>query len=255
MISLLCEAIDCGPPTNQSDIEVNGTMNTSLDARVFVRCKQFGFTFPQNFLNVEHQCGKDSKWKPTVGNIICVRMREIRFVSHLTRAKHTFIYIFLMLWTRYYLFKAFLTLEIEDYCSDALPTPSGAISETDYNRAINSTITFTCADQFQPANGNPPKTRCTQSTHEKGIWRNVSGACIRIFSLLFSCNFLLYLFLCCSYLFCPLVSLFSLSLQSKIRSVEVNMYRFSNFFYLHNIILWIIPAIKNQNHLKAPKHF
>ena len=98
---------------------------------------------------------------------------------------HTsYMYILLMFWGHEYLFKDFLTVEIKNYCSDTLPTPTGAIPVTDYNKTINWTITFKCADHFQPANGIPPKTSCSPSTPEKGIWSNMSGACIRIFSLL-----------------------------------------------------------------------
>ena len=82
---LLFQAIDCGPPKMKSDIEVEAgnITNTSMNARVSIRCKQFGFTFSplQNFSNVVLQCGNDSKWKSSAGFIAdeynCVRMREI----------------------------------------------------------------------------------------------------------------------------------------------------------------------------------
>ena len=85
---LLFQAIDCGPPKIKPDIEVKGgnITNTSMNARVSIGCKQYGFTFSplQNFSNVDLQCGNDSKWKSSNGikadEYNCVRMGEFLFI-------------------------------------------------------------------------------------------------------------------------------------------------------------------------------
>ena len=75
-------------------------------------------------------------------------------------------------------------VEMLNYCSDPLPTPLGTIAATAYNKTVNSNITFTCDDRFQPASGIPPATRCIPFTHQNGIWQNVTSACIRKFRFL-----------------------------------------------------------------------
>ena len=78
----------------------------------------------------------------------------------------------------------FYIVEMLNYCSDPLPTPLGTIAATAYNKTVNSNITFTCDDRFQPASGIPPATRCIPFTHQNGIWQNVTSACIRKFRFL-----------------------------------------------------------------------
>ena len=105
LFSLFCEAIDCGPPTNKSDIEVNNIMNTSLNGRASIGCHQFGFTFSplENYSQVEIKCGNDSVWKSNDGNISdvyrCVGMRfwlvQIEINIYLCNCVHTCVFVIL----------------------------------------------------------------------------------------------------------------------------------------------------------------